>query len=279
MFRRGATKLDLSHKTPLTRPGSADHDVHPMDQPPPPALPPAEIALFLDVDGTLVDLAPRPDAVVVPGRLIDVLTALDERLEGALALVSGRPVADVDHLFTPLRLRASGVHGAEIRTAPQAAVTSTGAGRLPAALIASLGVVAAGHAGTIVEDKGYSVAVHYRANPSAGPALRQALASCMARSDLDLRLLPGHMVFEVKGAAFNKGVAVAAFMDGPPFAGRRPVFIGDDTTDLPAFEAALVAGGLAFSVTTPRAGVSGHFDDPGQVRAWLGRLAGVASAV
>lgn len=238
-----------------------------------PAVPADDVALFLDVDGTLIDIASRPDAVVVPGELLQTLATLEAQLDGAIALVSGRPIAELDRLFHPLRLRASGVHGAETRIRSGVAVTASPSSRLPDGAASALAEVAAGFSGTLIEDKGFSVAVHYRANPAAGPRLHQALTELVARWGSDLQILPGHMVFEVKRAAFDKGLAVAAFMSQPPSAGRRPVFIGDDVTDLPAFTKVLSLGGLAFSVTTPREGCSGHFTSPAQVRAWLNRLA------
>lgn len=239
-----------------------------------PALPEDRIALFLDVDGTLIDIAPRPEQVVVPGDLIAALTSLDACLDGALALVSGRTVADLDALFSPLRLRSSGVHGAEVRLAPDLSVVSRAGDKLSGPIVEALQGIAAAHAGTLVENKGFSVAVHYRANPAAGPALETALRNLVEATDLGLQVLPGHMVFEIKRAAFDKGLAIAGFLARAPFAGRRPVFIGDDITDLPGFAAVLNAGGLAFSVLTPRLGLSGHFDSPQDVRMWLAALAG-----
>lgn len=239
------------------------------------ALPTGPLALFLDVDGTLIDIAPCPDAVVVPEPLRQALGRLGERLNGALALVSGRSIADLDTLFRPLRFRAAGVHGAEMRTEPDGAVSARDGDALPADFIAAVRHLAAGHAGTLVENKGYSVAVHYRADPSAGPALRAGLDALVAETGPGLQVLPGHMVFDVKRSDVDKGVAITAFMAHAPFAGRQPVFIGDDVTDLSGFAAVLAAGGLAYSVTTPRPGLSGHFADPQTVRDWVAALAGM----
>jgi trehalose 6-phosphate phosphatase len=239
-----------------------------------PALPTGRLALFLDVDGTLIDIAPRPDLVIVPEPLIHALATLEARLEGALALVSGRAIADLDVLFDPLRLRASGVHGAEVRLVPDGPVLGRGADRLADTLVQAVERIASGHDGTLTENKGFSVALHYRANPTAGPALQHALEALVAATDPDLQILPGHMVFEVKRSAFNKGSAIADFLRQSPFKERRPVFIGDDVTDLPGFATVLAADGLAFSVQTRRPDVSGHFEAPGEVRAWIEALAG-----
>lgn len=230
--------------------------------------------MFLDVDGTLLDIAERPDGVLVSASLREALQILERRLGGAVALVSGRAIADLDGLFAPLRLRASGVHGAEVRFEPAEEVRIAHQHLLPGALVAALRHLAAGHPGTLIEDKRFSVAVHYRVAPSAGPALRAGIEALLSTPDGEgCRLLPGHMVFEVKRAGFDKGSAVDAFLQKSPFKGRTPVFIGDDVTDLPGFARAEAAGGMAYSVTTPRPNVSGHFPDPAAVRLWLNRAA------
>lgn len=231
-------------------------------------------SLFLDVDGTLLDIAARPDGVVVPGSLRDAIAALDRQSHGAIALVSGRTISDIDHLFAPLRLRASGVHGAEMRFDPHGAIHLSDQHLLQPTAIEVLRAIAGRYEGTLLEDKRFSVAIHYRATPASGPALREDLEGFLESAEgQGCRLLPGHMVFEVKRVGFDKGVAIATFQERVPFAGRQPIFIGDDVTDLPGFEQALAHGGLAYSVTTPRTGVSGHFPDPQSVRTWLAKMA------
>ena len=226
--------------------------------------------MFLDVDGTLLDIAERPDWVVVPNPLREALLTLDSRLGGAVALVSGRAIADLDSLFAPLRLRASGVHGAEVRFDPAAGVSIATEHLLPPELVEALRQLAAAHPGTLVEDKRFSVAIHYRAIPESGPVLLTKIEALLAApAGAGCRILPGHMVFEVKRTGFDKGTAVDAFLQKAPFQGRRPTFIGDDVTDLPGFARAQAAGGLAYSVTTPRPHVSGHFPDAAAVRRWL----------
>jgi trehalose 6-phosphate phosphatase len=231
------------------------------------------ISLFLDVDGTLLELAPTPDAVVVSSALLEELALIERRLDGALALVSGRPIDELDRLFAPLRLRASGIHGAEIRYGPLEAIRSLTADRLPEEAWLDLTRLLDDFPGAFAENKGVSFAVHYNlAGPVEGElslALKRYVDRFMA---LELELAWGHLVVEVKLPGFDKGAAIKRFMARSPFAGRRPVFIADDKIDRPGFEAVLALGGVAFSVGVELAGVSGSFSHPGAVRAWLGKV-------
>ncbi|MBV8566136.1 MAG: trehalose-phosphatase [Methylobacteriaceae bacterium] len=229
------------------------------------------ICLFLDVDGTLLDIAARPGDVVVPPSLVEDLHTAERRLGGALALVSGRSIEDLDTLFAPLRLRATGVHGAEIRFSPDEPILHDEAAALPEEIWRAVRRVAAGFPGVILENKRYSFGVHYRSAPHVAPALEGALRSAVA-APWDLILLPGHCVFEVKRAAHDKGRAIGRFMEQGPFAGRRPIFAGDDTTDRPGFAAVRARGGLAYSVGQDLPCVTGSFAAPAAVRAWLGHL-------
>jgi len=231
--------------------------------------------LFLDVDGTLLDLAPRPEEVVVkPGLLAD-LQAAERSLGGALALVSGRPIEALDQLFAPLRLCAAGVHGAEIRRRPDSSVVTLAEGRLSDAAWQTLDRLLGEFPGSYAENKGVSFAVHY---PNPGTdilALKQALSSLMERVVAPgqvLKLIAGHAVFEVQVQGFDKGRAIRRFMKARPFIGRKPVFIGDDEIDRAGFDAALARGGLAFSVGVEFPGLSGVFAGPDAVRKWLHEL-------
>ena len=238
--------------------------------------PTARMCVFLDVDGSLIEIAARPEAVVVPPSLVVDLDKASKALGGALALVSGRAIAQLDDLFRPLRLRASGVHGAEMRYAPDTAVTQLHGAAVPQAMRRDLSFVLRDFPGTFVEDKRFSLAVHYRAVPASGEALLAALRALVARqADADLILLPGHYVFELKRPGFDKGEAVRRFLADPPFRDRTPIFIGDDVTDRPGFAAAIAAGGTAYGVGTPIAGTTGTFDSPSAVRDWVGRIAGM----
>lgn len=234
------------------------------------ALDPATHAFFLDVDGTLIDIAPRPDAVVVPNGLPDTLSALAARAEGALALVSGRSLASLDDLFGAGRFAAAGVHGADIRLS--AGRPSERAPGLDEALRRDLSTTAAEFDGVLAEDKENAVAIHYRARPEITPVLKRALVEVIGRRQ-GIEIMPGHCVFEVRRQGIDKGAAVGRFMAAAPFAGRRPVFIGDDVTDEAGFRAVNSAGGIAVAVGTPREGAQALLPDPRSVRALLTHLA------
>lgn len=232
-----------------------------------------DAALFLDVDGTLIDIAPHPDDVVVPGSLIRDLDKANRILDGAMALVSGRTIANLDRLFQPLKLRCSGVHGAEFRFDPDQVGFVVGTPTLPDDLWMDLDQIVAAFPGVMAENKAYSYAVHYRSAPRARAALILALEALVeTRAGLHLRIMPGHFVFEIKSADFDKGDAVERFLDHPGFRGRRPIFIGDDVTDWPGFTMALRRGGLAYSVGNAVADVTGTFPDPPAVRTWLRQI-------
>lgn len=236
---------------------------------------PGTIGLFLDVDGTLLDIAPRPEAVEVTASLLRDLTAAQTVLGGALALVSGRPIAELDGLFAPLRLAASGVHGAELRRRPDSAVTLLAEGRLGDDAWAALCRLLAEFPGSYAENKGVSFAVHYPLPGTDIDRVEHALRSLMERiasSSEPLHLIAGHAVFEMQLRGFDKGRAIRRFMKQPPFLGRRPVFIGDDEIDRAGFETALRLGGFAYSVGIVVPGLSGRFANPSAVRAWLHEL-------
>jgi trehalose 6-phosphate phosphatase len=236
---------------------------------------PREIGLFLDVDGTLLDFASHPDAVEVPANLIGALAAAERRLAGALALISGRPITALDRLFAPLRLRASGVHGAEIRCTPEGGGKMPRERRMPPELWPDLVRLLARFPGTFAEDKRASFAVHYRMARCGAEELGAALARLIAGfASYELELAAGQLVFEIRRPGFDKGKAIEMFMAKAPFRGRRPVFIADDAMDRAGFDAALACGGLAYSVGVELPGLSGCFSEPAAVRAWLERLGG-----
>jgi trehalose 6-phosphate phosphatase len=230
-------------------------------------------AILLDVDGTILDIAASPQEVWVPTGLRPTLTRLVESTGGALALVSGRTINDIDVLFTPLQLPAIGVHGAEMRLNGQGEV-QTRVVPLSKPLKRRLATVAELGPGILVEDKGFSLALHYRLAPDKGPAVLDAIGKICASAPEELvEILPGKLVVDVKPAAVNKGTAVNELMRHRPFAGRRPIFIGDDTTDLSVFGVIPRLGGRAYSVGGIVADVDGHFETPETVRSWLARIA------
>jgi len=229
-------------------------------------------ALFLDIDGTLLDMARTPEAVRVPDSLKKALERLHDRLGGALAFVSGRSVAVIDGLFTPLKLPAVGCHGAEIRGADGALRTLAGPMAVPARQV--LQKLSEAHPGTLLEDKTYTMALHYRLAPEAKPALEAALqgqAPLFENSKVVLQ--HGKAVIEAKPAGIDKGVGVRALLDEAPFKGRVPVFGGDDTTDMDVFHILPELGGHGFSVGRHFEGVDYHFSSPRAVRHWLTHLA------
>jgi trehalose 6-phosphate phosphatase len=237
-------------------------------------LSPQEICLFLDVDGTLLDLAPRPDAVAVPAGLVTALAAVERRLGGAVALVSGRPIAALDRLFAPLRLASSGVHGAEIRCTGDGSGRASAMPHIPPAVWSELARLLESFPGCFAENKRASFAIHYRGAECRAGELREALAGLAARfKSLPLELAAGHLVFEIRLPGFDKGKAIERFMAKSPFRDRRPIFVADDPMDKAGFDAVLARGGLAFSVGRELPGLSGSFPQPAVVRAWLERLA------
>jgi len=232
-----------------------------------------QCALLLDIDGTILDLAPAPQEVWVPAELRNTLSRLEDLTGGALALVSGRSLRDIDLIFSPLQLAAVGGHGAELRVT-RGGATVTRARELNAVLKRKLATLTELGPGILVEDKGYSLALHYRLAPDKGDALRAAIQDvCATVPRGSVEILPGKLVFEIKIAGINKAGAVRELMKYPPFKGRKPIFIGDDTTDEPVFPILSQFGGLGFSVGRVVADVNGHFEKPESVRAWLSRIA------
>lgn len=234
--------------------------------PPPPA---SSAAWFLDVDGTLLELAPSPDEVVVGEALRCLLRGLNVATDGALAIVSGRSIDSLDRLFRPLSLAAAGQHGAELR-GPRGQMQ-----RRPvpgAAFLAARQAIMAWSGqrpGLLLEDKGQSLAVHFRLAPAWRQPLLDMLEAVVAASDGELLLQAGKMVFEVLPAGRNKGAAIGDFMLEPPFAGRLPVFVGDDATDESGFAEVNRLGGLAVKVGPGPTCAPWRLPDVPTVREWL----------
>jgi trehalose 6-phosphate phosphatase len=232
-----------------------------------------ECAILLDIDGTLLDLAPTPREVWVPPGLAKTLNGLLEKTSGALALVSGRSLNDIDLIFAPEQFPAVGGHGAEMRISTDSEAVATHAPPMDKELKRRLAAIAKLSPGILLEDKGYSLALHYRLAPHAEKAIYEAVS--LIRADLPnapIEVLPGKCVCEIKHSGFNKATGVLELMAHEPFRGRHPIFIGDDVTDETVFAIMPDLGGLAFSVGRRATGVADHFDEPRDVREWLARL-------
>ncbi len=225
---------------------------------------PDNAALFLDLDGTLIDIAPTPDSVVVPPDLPPVLHGLRARLSDALAIVTGRPISQVDALLPGVAYAIAGEHGGAIRIAPGAVITRAEVPEVPVAWLAEAEALVAAHPGSILERKSRSFVLHYRLAPPAGPIFKQALDDMLDASSHHV-VGASHMAWEVKPTGIDKGRAVDVLMALAPFAGRVPVFIGDDVTDEDGMRAARAHGGMGLRVQT-------HFTDAAGVRRWLASL-------
>jgi trehalose 6-phosphate phosphatase len=232
-----------------------------------------ECAILLDIDGTLLDFAPTPREVWVPPGLAKTLDRLLVRTSGALALVSGRSLNDIDLIFAPKQFPAVGGHGAEMRVSRDSEAVATHAPPMDKELKMRLAAIAKLSPGILLEDKGYSLALHYRLAPHAEKAIYEAVS--LIRADLPnapIEVLPGKCVCEIKHSGFTKATGVLELMTHEPFRGRRPIFIGDDVTDESVFAIMPDLGGVAFSVGRRAQGVAGHFDEPRDVREWLAHL-------
>jgi trehalose 6-phosphate phosphatase len=233
----------------------------------------SESAILLDIDGTLLDLMPTPREVWVPPGLAKTLKRLLQRTNGALALVSGRSLNDIDLIFAPDVFPAVGGHGAEMRIEVDSESVAAHAPPMDKELKRRLAAIAKLSPGILLEDKGYSLALHYRLAPHAEKAIYAAVS--LIRADLPdapIEVLPGKQVCEIKHSGFTKASGVRELMTHPPFKGRKPFFIGDDVTDESVFAIMPDLDGIAFSVGRRAKGVAGHFDAPSDVREFLAHL-------
>ncbi|MEP7099601.1 MAG: trehalose-phosphatase [Burkholderiales bacterium] len=239
-----------------------------MPNTPPPLA--ASAALFVDFDGTLAPIAPRPQDVMVPAWVRPALQSLADRLQGAVAIVSGRPLAQLDDFLAPLRLPAAGAHGAEWRGA---------SGRVtrllddpPPTVVHAARVLVASHAGLMLETKPSGFSLHYRARPELEDECRDALFSALAAlpgASGVWQWLSGHCVFELKQRTVSKGSAVRALLAQVPFAGRQPVFVGDDVTDEDGISAVQEAGGFGVRVGGGASQARYRLADTDAVGGWL----------
>jgi trehalose 6-phosphate phosphatase len=219
------------------------------------------------VDGTLLDLRPRPEDVVADAELRDLIIRVREVTRGALALVSGRAIADLDRIFSPIELPAAGLHGSELRF-PDGNTRMTTASVMDHARPAVSRFVAE-HEGLRLEDKGATLAVHFRARPELGREVLSFLSTFTPGDDLAVQ--EGKMVVELKPALYDKGTAIGAMMQHMPFTGRLPIFYGDDLTDEAAFTYVNRLGGLSVRIGEPHVPTEArlHLADPAAMRAHL----------
>lgn len=223
------------------------------------------MALLLDLDGTLIDFAATPDAVVVPPDLLPALRALRNRLGGALAVVSGRPVEQIEALLGDVPHAIAGEHGGAVRHGPGEAIVRASFPAVPEDWLKRARMVVGAHPGTLLERKANGVALHYRKRPTAGPAMRDLAERLIGLLPSHV-LLEGSMVWEVRPRGVDKGAAVRALMARLPFVGRVPLFVGDDVTDDDAVTAVQAMGGIGLKVDVA-------FGAPQGVRNWLAREA------
>ena len=235
----------------------------------------ARTALFLDFDGTLVDLAPTPESVKVPPGLVALLLALQAQLGGALAIVSGRKLDDLDQFLAPLQLPTAAEHGACYRPQPTDSRSAHPAVQMRLivlpdfhARVPEVFALAARHPGLQLEVKSACLALHYRHAPELETQAHQVMQQALAQLP-DMALMAGKRVFEIKPAHVSKGQAIRDLMQHPPFAGRRCVFVGDDVTDEAGFLAVHALGGDGVKVGTGASAAASRITSPAAVRHWL----------
>lgn len=230
-------------------------------------------AFFLDIDGTLLDFAARPQEVRVGTDLLDLLERLREASGGAVALVSGRSVADIDQLFAPLSYPAAGQHGTERRSADGSIRRHLPPLESLARAAGSIVQLTAAHAGLVFENKGMTLALHYRLAPGLRALAEREMRAIAASLGDAFELQTGKFVVEIKPSGKDKGSAIAEFAAEAPFARRRPVFIGDDLTDEPGFEVVNRIGGHSVKVGPGISRAHWHLFDATAVRRWLAAYA------
>jgi trehalose 6-phosphate phosphatase len=238
------------------------------------APPPAQTgwAYFLDVDGTLIAFADSPDAIHVDDVLLGLITRLYRACGGALALVSGRALADLDTRLGGMRIPIAGQHGLELRDAlGHVRVHADAPSSALNELKRRLSDLVLRHDGLLLEDKGLAIAIHYRKAPQLASYIHRQVKQWLAASGLPLTLQKGRYVLELKPAVHDKGTAIAEFMEQAPFRGRQPVFIGDDVTDEHGFDRVNRLGGHSIKVGKGRTCARWRLPDVAAVRAWLAR--------
>jgi trehalose 6-phosphate phosphatase len=225
-----------------------------------------DYALFLDFDGTLVDIVERPDAVAVDPALPDILTRLQERLGGALAIISGRPIAFLDQRLAPHRFDIAGLHGLEHRIGGRLYLCDPDDHPQLRDMVGRLGEIVAPKAGVLVEDKGCSVAIHWRLAPQEKEfALATAHAAVEALGS-DYRVQHGKAVAEILPSAAGKGKVIERILQQPPYKGRRPIFVGDDLTDEHGFKTVNAHDGLSIRIGAGETVAKARLGTPADLR-------------
>jgi trehalose 6-phosphate phosphatase len=226
-------------------------------------------AWFFDIDGTLVEIAQSPDGIVVPGDLKPLIARLSHLADGAVALITGRGIADVDRMLPMQGLTIAGQHGLEIRSASGSMSSHpVRAERLNAIRTALLNAVSR-HPGLIAEYKGLSIALHYRHAPSLASYAHRLMRTLRDRYAPDFVIQKGKRVVELKPAGKDKGVAIREIMNDPPFAGRVPVFVGDDVTDELGFRVVNTMGGHSIKIGPGRTNAKWRLKNVKSLRDWL----------
>lgn len=249
------------------------HDADPPPLPPPPLT--ARVALFLDFDGTLADLAASPDAVQVPEAVRTLLAGLDDGLGGAVALVTGRRLADLDQLLESPRRPGAGVHGAELRLRSDEAACLQWQPDT-SGLLRGLQAHFGSDPRVLVEDKGVAVALHYRLAPERGGECQEVINALLPVADFEI--MRGHQVVEARPRGASKGRALRTLMEQEPFTGRVPVYVGDDQTDEDGFAVAAELGGFGVKVGSGTTLARFRCEDVASVHAWLRGSLGALAA-
>lgn len=235
---------------------------------PPPAR--SEWAYFLDFDGTLLDLATTPDAIHVDAALPELLAALHRHCAGAVALISGRALSDLDFRLALPALPKAGQHGLERRDAAGRLWLHAAPPQAKQRIRTGLAPVLEQHGGLILEDKGLTLALHYRQAPELASYLHQLIRRLVDEAGENLVIQEGKFIVEIKPAGIDKGTAIAEYLAEPPFVGRRPVFIGDDKNDEHGFAVVNDRDGISIGVGGGRSVARYRLADVGAVRGWLG---------
>ena len=234
-----------------------------------PPVPSSEWCYFLDVDGTLIEIADSPDAVHVDTALLDLIARLHQKTGGAVALISGRAIMDLDQRLGALRLPVAGQHGLERRDVAGRLRTHVAPQAARHAIQLALAPVLARHPGLLLEDKGMTLALHYRKVPHLAAYARRLIARLTRSAGAGLEVQYGKCVAEVKPSGVDKGTAVADYLQEPPFRGRRPVFIGDDLNDEHGFAKVNALDGVSIRVGNGRSCARYRLPDVTAVRHWL----------